>query len=175
MFRFKALNGRLPVTPQHVLVRLVVALLLMIIGGPMPQRAHAQSEVGWVACPFVFDAATKVLLARLKTKLSPDEFAGMGDLVCTSVKLYRDYQKSRPKQVPLSPQTAHEIFCANSQSLEYCGKTPLVPPSFKQALRQGANETFVGGWAAKCMQTNPTAEGCAAAILNQAIADAEKK
>jgi hypothetical protein len=42
-------------------------------------------------------------------------------------------------------------------------------------LRQDAHETFVGGWAAKCMQTNLTAEGCAAAILNQAIADAEKK
>ena len=145
-------------------------------GGSCRSACHTPSrKQAWVACPFVLDAATQVLLARLKTKLSPDEFAGMGDLVCTSVKLYLDYQKSRPKPVPLSPQTAHEIFCANSQSLEYCGKTPLVPPSFKQALRQGANETFVGGWAAKCMQNNPSAEGCAAAILNQAIADAEKK
>ena len=51
----------------------------------------------------------------------------------------------------------------------------LAPPTFREALRERASEDFVGGWAAKCMQTNPTAEGCAAAILRQAISDAEKK
>jgi hypothetical protein len=41
------------------------------------------------------------------------------------------------------------------QSLEYCGKTPLAPPTLEQALRGEANKNFVGGgWAAKCMQTN---------------------
>jgi hypothetical protein len=99
----------------------------------------------------------------------------VGDLVCTSVKLYLDYNKSRPKAAPLSPQTAQQIFCSNSQTLEYCGKTPLALPTFKQALREGAKAKYVGGWAAKCMQTNPTAEGCAAAILNQVIADAGRK
>ncbi len=173
MFGFK----RLHVAQSEWRRRIVIVLMapMLATGGSAAHRVHAQSEAGWVACPFVFDAATQVILARLKTKLSSDEFAGMGDLVCTSVKLYLDYQRRQPKQVPLSPQTAHEIFCANSQSLEYCGKAPLMPPSFKQALRQGANETFVGGWAAKCAQTNPTAEGCAVAILIKAIIDAEKK
>lgn len=137
-------------------------------------RAHAQSEADWHACPFAF-AAIKMVATRLKSKVSADDFTGISRLVCTSVKLYVERNKNRPKAVPLSRQTAQEIFCANSQSLEYCGKTPLAPPTFKQALRGGASEDFVGGWAAKCMQNNPTAEGCASAILQQAIADAEKK
>jgi hypothetical protein len=152
-----------------------LAAVLLATAGLVADRAHAQSEVGWFACPFAFDAATRLLLARVKTRMDPEDFAGVGDLVCTSVKLYLDYNKSRPKAVPLSPQTAQQIFCANSQTLEYCGKTPLAPPTFKQALREGAKEKYVGGWAAKCVQTNPTAQGCAAAILNQVIADAERK
>jgi hypothetical protein len=152
-----------------------LAAVLLATAGLAADRARAQSDVGWIACPFAFDAATKLLLARVKTKMDPEDFAGVGDLVCTSVKLYFDYNRSRPKAVPLPPQTAQQIFCSNSQTLEYCGKTPLVPPTFKQALRGGAKETYVGGWAAKCMRTNPTAEGCAAAILNQVIADAERK
>jgi hypothetical protein len=152
----------------------IVALTLISVS-LIGSRAHAQSEAVWHACPFAFDKATSMLVMRLKAKIRPDELAGMGDLVCTSVKLYMDYNKSRPKAAPVPPPTAQQIFCANSQSLEYCGKTPLAPPTFKQALRGGAKENFVGGWAAKCMQANPTAQGCAAAILQQAIADAETR
>jgi hypothetical protein len=151
-----------------------IVALAFISASLVGTRAHAQSEADWHACPVAF-ATIKMLVTRLKAKVSPDEFAGISKLVCTSVKLYVDHNKNRPKAAPLPPQTAQQIFCANSQSLEYCGKTPLAPPTFKQALRRGASEDFVGGWAAKCMQANPTAQGCAAAILQQAIADAEIK
>ena len=151
-----------------------IVALALISASLISTRAHAQSEADWPTCPVAF-AAIKMLVTRLKTKVSPDELTAISKLVCTSVKLYVDHNKNRPKMVPLPPQTAQQIFCANSQSLEYCGKTPFAPPTFKQALRGGANENFVGGWALKCMQANSTAEGCAAAILQQAIADAEIK
>src|SRR5262245_10500635 len=134
-------------------------------------RAHAQSEANWHACPVAF-AAIKMLVTRLKSKVSADDLTGISRLVCTTVKFYTEHNKNRPEAIPLSPEAAERFFCA--QSLKYCGKTPLAPPTFKQALRGGDSENFVGGWAVKCMQINLTAEGCAVAILKQAIADAQK-
>jgi hypothetical protein len=61
---------------RRCLLSSFLAAVLLATAGLAANRAHAQSEVGWIACPFAFDAATKLLLARVKTKMDPEEFAG---------------------------------------------------------------------------------------------------
>lgn len=152
------------------------AILLAV--GLTASRAQAQSEeLAWLVCPDVVDATVKGLMIALKTKLKPDELDGLGVLVCTSVELYQSYNSKRTaeRQTPLSRHTAHEFFCIDPLYSQYCNKTPAVPPTFGQALQGGEQDEFAGGWAAQCLQRSPNAQSCAAAILRQAIRDAENR
>lgn len=148
---------------------ITVLLLMMGLG---TSRGYAQSDdVTWLACPFVLDAGVKAILVGLRAKLNPEEFAGLGDLVCQAVELYQDSQRRQQEQTPLSRENAHKFFCVDPLYSPYCDKKP---PTFDEALR-GERDGFTIGWAIQCLRSSANIPSCARAILNQVNRDAANR
>jgi hypothetical protein len=153
-----------------ILIAFVLAGCLCVV----PPRAEAQtSDLAWNACSHLLSGAAKIVLARLKVKLPPEEYEGIAELACETAELYQDVTRNSPPAQQPTTADPEAIFCEKS-SFSFCkDKTQQGPmgeqlPSFRDAIRQSTQRRFAEGWAYDCHRRRLTPEQCATAVLQGA-------
>lgn len=152
-------------------------LIALVLGGCLcvaPSRAEAQtSDLAWHACSHLLSGAAKIVLARLKVKLPPEEYEGIAELACETAQLYQDVTRNSPPARQSTAVDPEAIFCEKSSFLLLQGQVPAgltgeQLPSFRDAIRQSAQRRFAEGWAYDCHRRRLTPEQCATAVLQGA-------